>query len=193
MGSSTVIDEMTRHCASGPSLGIAFFYFDFYDKDTLLPAVLRSLIKQLSLQCTTAYDALTSLFSQYGEGQQPPPLDELMITLKSMIGAFSNVYIIFDALDEYSERDELLRILGLIHGWKIGTLHLLATSRKERDIEVGLDSLVSHRVPMDEILVEDDIRMHVVRILADDIKFRQYSGEEKKLIKTKLMEGAHGM
>ena len=108
---------MTRHCASGPSLAIAFFYFDFYDKDTLLPEVLRSPVEQLSLRCTTAYDVLTSLFSQYGEGQRYPSLEDLMTTLKSMIGAFANVYIVFDALDEYSERDELLRVLELMHGW----------------------------------------------------------------------------
>ena len=116
-----------------------------------------------------------------------------MTTLKSMIGAFANVYIVFDALDEYSERDELLRVLELMHGWEIGTLHLLATSRKERDIEVGLDSLVSHHVPMDEILVADDIQMHVIRTLDEDIKLQKYSEEEKELIETRLKGGAHGM
>ena len=188
-----MIDEITRHCASGPPLGFAFFYFDFYDKDTLLPAVLRSLIEQLSLRSMTAYNVFSRLFSQYGEGQRSPSLNDLMNTLKSMIGAFSNVYIIFDALDEYSDRDELLRVLGLIHGWEIGALHLLATSRNEPDIEVGLDSLVSHRVPMDEILVADDIQMHVVRALGEDIKLQRYSEAEKALIETTLTEGAHGM
>ena len=116
-----------------------------------------------------------------------------MNTLKSMIGTFSNVYIRFDALDEYSDRDELLRVLELIHGWEIGTLHLLATSRNEPDIEVGLDSLVSHPVPMDEILVADDIQMHVVRTLGEDAKLQRYSEEEKALVETTLTEGAHGM
>ena len=116
-----------------------------------------------------------------------------MTALRAMVGVFSNVYLVFDALDEYSERDELLGVLGLIHGWEIDTLHLLATSRREPEIEDGLNRLVTHRVPMEEILVADDIQMHVVRILDEDVKLQSYSEGKKVLIETTLTEGAHGM
>lgn len=74
------------------------------------------------------------------------------------------------------ERDEFLGLLGFIHRWKIGALHLLATSGEERDIEDRLHRLTSHRVSMDQGLFKDDIRTHVVRTLDDTEAFG--GGEE---------------
>jgi hypothetical protein len=103
------------------------------------------------------------------------------------------VYIVFDALDECPERSGVLAAVQGIHNWELDTLHLLATSRRERDIEDTLSGLISHEVPMDEKLIDDDIRVHVSRTLEDDIKFKRCSAGEKDMVMTTLMEGAHGM
>ncbi|KAF8527123.1 hypothetical protein JB92DRAFT_2670927, partial [Gautieria morchelliformis] len=44
---STIIEELFRHCKSQPSFVIAYFYFDFHDKDTRPEVALGSLVKQL--------------------------------------------------------------------------------------------------------------------------------------------------
>lgn len=85
-----------------------------------------------------------------------------------------------------------LKVLKEIHGWKLEKLHLLASSWKVRDIEETLSGLVSHQAPMDEDFVDGYIRVHVSRTLDHDIKFRMCSAE-KEMVKTTLMEGAHGM
>ncbi|KAF8522653.1 hypothetical protein JB92DRAFT_3268881, partial [Gautieria morchelliformis] len=133
---STVIEELSLHCRSDPSLAIAFFYFDFNNKDSLLNVVLRSLIKQLSLRANT-FHALESLFAQneHGGAHRAPDQEELMNTLKSIIKGYQTVYIVFDALDECPERSRFLEVIEEINDWKFDILHLMATSRKERDIE----------------------------------------------------------
>jgi len=190
--SSTIIEEISRHCKSGSLLAFAYFYFDFNDTDTRLNGILRSLITQLSLQFGSTPGALEKLFSENTEGHQPATPEKLVSTLKSIVGSFQTVYIIFDALDEYPKRVELLTLLRDFHNWGLGTLHILATSRNERDIAETLDSLVSHRIPM-EGFVDGDIRVYVSHTLDHDLKFQMCSAEEKKMIETTLISGAHGM
>ncbi|KAF8523571.1 hypothetical protein JB92DRAFT_2785034, partial [Gautieria morchelliformis] len=192
---STIIEELSLHCRSDPSLAIAFFYFDFTNKDTLPNAVLRSLIQQLSVQCTSTPHPPESLFSKnkLGGAHRDPGQEDLMSTLNTIIMGFQAVYIVFDALDECPERSKFLTVIREIHSWEFRILHLLATSRKERDIEEMLGGLISHEIPMDQSLVGSDIQLHVASTLEDDVKFSMYSAEEKEMVKTTLLKGAHGM
>ncbi|KAF8514298.1 hypothetical protein JB92DRAFT_2677115, partial [Gautieria morchelliformis] len=185
--------KLSRYCSSDPSTAMAFFYFDFNDKDSLPDVVFRSLIGQLTVQSTTIPHALETLFSRNAGTRRSVPQEELMSTLKSIIGGFKAVYIVFDALDECPERSRFLGAIKDIHDWKIDTLHLLATSRKERDIEDRLSGLISHEVPLYENLLDGDIRVHVSSTLEGDVKFRRYSAGEKEMVMTTLMQGAQGM
>jgi hypothetical protein len=186
--SSTVIDELINS-----SLVIAYFYFDYHNKDIQPHSVLSALIERLSSKCTSIPDGLEKLFSAYADSRRSPSLDELKSTLKSIIGSFENVYIVFDALDECAHRPEFLKLLEEIHGWNLDPLHLLATSRREQDIEDTLSGLVSHHIFMDKDLVAGDIEVHVSRTLDNDTKFCRCSAEMKENIKATLMEGADGM
>ncbi|KAF8502492.1 hypothetical protein JB92DRAFT_2794473, partial [Gautieria morchelliformis] len=192
---STIIEELSIHCSSNPSLTIAFFYFDFTNKDTFSNAVIRSLIKQLSVQCTSIPPALDSLFSKNGQAgtNRDPGQEDLMSTFKIIIRSFQAVYLVFDALDECPERSSFLKVLREVHDWKLDTLHLLVTSRKEGDIQKALGGLVSHEAPMDRCLVDGDIQVYVSRRLVEDIEFRMCSAGEKKMVMTTLMQGAQGM
>jgi hypothetical protein len=186
--SSTIIEELASH-----SLVVAYLYFDFYSKDIQTHSVLRALIQQLSSKCTSIPDGLEKLFSSCADSGQSPSPEELKSTLKSIMSSFENVYIVFDALDECPSRPEFLTLLEEIHGWDVDTLRILATCRKEQDIEETLSRLVSHQVFMDERFVDGDIEVHVSRILDDDIRFSRCSPDMKENIKATLMEGAHGM
>jgi hypothetical protein len=190
--SSTIIEELTNHCKTSPSLAVAYFYFEF-DKDIHPQAVLRSLIKQLSLSFSSTPDPLEKLFSENADGHRSPTSEQLMSTVKSFIRSFENVYIIFDALDECQHRREFLGLLKQFHGWALGPLHLLATSRREQDIATVLETLVSHDIHMDETLVDEDIRLHVSRRLGRDEEFRKVPEKERKTMENALAKGAGGM
>jgi hypothetical protein len=191
--SSTLIEEVLCHYGSDPSFAMAFFYFNFYDKNALPDAVLRSLIEQLTIQSTTIPHVLETLFSKNAGARQSVAQEELMFTLKAIIGGFRAVYIVFDALDECPERSRFLMTIKDIHDWELDTLHLLVTSRKERDIEVTLSGLISHEISMDENHVDGDIRVHVSRTIEDDTRFRMFSATEKEMVTTTLIRDAHGM
>ncbi|KAF8493152.1 hypothetical protein JB92DRAFT_1208461 [Gautieria morchelliformis] len=192
---STIVEDLSHHCRSDTSLAMAFFYFDFNNKDTPPDAVLRSLIEQLSMQCASNPPCSGSLFSKNEQGHrhQAPSQEDLMSTLKTIIRSFQAVYIVFDALDECPERSRFLKVLREDHDWKLDTMHLLATSRKEGDIQKALSGLVSHEVLMDETLVNGDIRVYVSRRLVEDVEFSMYSAHEKEMVKTTLTQRAHGM
>ena len=155
--------------------------------------VLRSIIRQLYTQCAHTPDALEKLFSENANGRRSPSLEQLISTLKSMIQSFDHAYIVFDALDECHDRRDFLKFLKELHGWGLGPLHLLATSRQEDDITRVLNPLVSCVVPMDRSFVDGDILVHVSKTLEDDGEFAVYSGEEREKIRDVLTKGAHGM
>ncbi|KAF8512781.1 hypothetical protein JB92DRAFT_2669017, partial [Gautieria morchelliformis] len=190
---STIIEELSRHSRSDPFLAMAFFYFDFNNKDTLPDDVLRSLIVQLSAQCVSTPHALESLFSMNEQGgvRRDPRQEDLMSTLKTIVMSFQVVYIVFDALDECPERSRFLKLLREVHDWKLDALHLLATSRKEGDISKALSGLVSHDISMNKSPVDRDIQVYVSRRL--DIEFSMCSTEEKEMVQSTLMKDAHGM
>jgi len=133
---STIIEEVSRHCWSDPSSVLAYFYFDFRDtQQQQSESLLCSLTTQLSSHYSTCPDLLAALYSQNLDGQRQPTMKDLMTTLKDMLGGFQHVYLIMDALDECEDREQLLLLIQEITEWKLGTVHILATSRKERDME----------------------------------------------------------
>ncbi|KAF8493573.1 hypothetical protein JB92DRAFT_1172769 [Gautieria morchelliformis] len=75
-------------------------------KTVLCSTVIEELINHslLSSKCTSIPDGLEKLFSAYADSRRSPAPDELKTILKSIIGSFENVYIVFDALDECPSR-----------------------------------------------------------------------------------------
>jgi hypothetical protein len=191
--SSTTIEELLRHSRSDPCVATAFFYFEFEKKHTLPDVIIRSLIEQLTVQSTIIPDVLESLFTKNAGARRSVAQEDQMETLKSIIRSSRTVCLVFDALDECPERSRFLGTIIEIHDWELDTLHLLATSWKERDIEQILSGLVSYEVPMDPSLEDRDIRVHVFITLEEDVKFTMCSAEEKQMVKASLIGGAHGM
>ena len=103
-----------------------------------------------------------------------------------------DVYIILNALDEGQDQCEFLKLLEIIHGWELGTLHLLETSQQEQDISKVLNDLVSHKVAMNKS-IDGDIRFHVSKTLDHDIKFGMYSEKDRKMVENTLTESVHRM
>src|SRR4051794_2299950 len=141
-----------RHCQ--PASAVAFFYFDFNNEEKQRHGnLVRSLIVQLSAQSTRTSNALNGLYSCHQDGQQAPTAEKLVETLQEMICNSHQTYIILDALDECTEREELLVLIKDMAEWNLGKLHILATSRREKDIEDALESLVTDQICIQTALV----------------------------------------
>lgn len=196
--SSTVIQDVLRHCANDPGIVVAYFYFDFTDADKQKPdLMIRSLISQLSERCIKMPSALEALYSSSDKGNRQPSLDALMDVLQQMLQEFPQPYIILDALDECADRAELMKILEQMAGWQPEKMRVLVTSRKERDIESSLEDIVNgeYIICLQSHIVDKDIQTYVRQRLSDDkgLKKWQKDAEIRREIETTLIEGSHGM
>ena len=98
-----------------------------------------------------------------------------------------------DALDECSDQADLLAVLVEMADWKLHNLHVLATSRREPDINERLTPIVSLIVSLDSDLVDADIRLYLSTTLVRDKRFRVWNAVERQEIEENLMQQARGM
>jgi hypothetical protein len=159
--------------------------------------MIRSLISQLSRQCVEVPATLETLFSSCENGQRHSPLDDFLEVLQQILRGFPQSYIILDALDECTTRAELMGILEIMTGWRLEKLHILVTSRRERDIESSLEDFVDkqHTICLQSELVDKDIHTYIRQRLSEDknLKKWQKDHEIRQEIETALVNGAHGM
>src|ERR1700675_4887158 len=101
--SSSIIINTISYCEAHPSHGYAYYFFDGRDSQKELQAhknLILSLITQLSHQCNGLRAVLSELYNSCSSGQQEPSIGALQNTLQTIVGGYSQVYIIIDSLDE---------------------------------------------------------------------------------------------
>lgn len=174
---------------------VLYFYFDFNDTSKQsFEKMLRSLVSQLYQQHRPSQQHLHQLYSSCKDGKEQPSTQALITTFQSMTGAAKNVVIVLDALDECEARRDLLNWLAL---QKPESARVLLTSRKEGDIDASLSKQIPAAgiVPIQEGIVDEDIRKVVHSRIAEDEDLQRWKGslEVQKEIETALMEKAAGM
>ncbi|KAI1528603.1 vegetative incompatibility protein HET-E-1, partial [Pyrenophora tritici-repentis] len=141
--SSTIIEHLLQHCHDDTSIVTAYFYFDFNDTQKQDPELmLRSLLCQFLQRSVVIPKGVDALFLSCENGKRQPSLHALLEVTREAAQEFAHVYVVLDALDECTQRSELMDMLDTVAGWQLNKLHLLMTSRKERDIETSLESYV---------------------------------------------------
>ena len=148
---------------------------------------------QFSSRGTGIPDGLTALYSNGQQGEQQPMTTSLMKALRDILAGFHHAYILLDALDECAEQDKLLSFIRQVSDWKLGQLHILATSRPDPVIEACLASRVSDAINLQSAPVDADIQLHIRKCLQTDFRLSKWPLEVKKDIETSLMNGANGM
>ncbi|THW42121.1 hypothetical protein D6D22_05067 [Aureobasidium pullulans] len=192
--SASIIEDLQQSRLSR-STTLLYFYFDFNDvRKQTLDGLLRSLVWQLSSSSSN----YASLEIPYNHNKLQPSILKLKELLKTMLFASSgHVIIVLDALDECTERSELLPWLSQIAGRCTSNVQIIITSRKEYDIRVALekwmttDSMIS--IPHSQ--VDEDIRTYVrARIISDEgLKRWENKPRVQDKIEKHLMGKAQGM
>ena len=196
--SSTIIQNTMAYCRHRTNSTVLYFYFDFNDVEKQRQEkMIRSLIIQLFSQCVCMPQALESLYSSCMNGESRPLYSSLLAILRQMMGQLEETYLIIDALDECLERQELLASIQELIGWKNRNLHILTTSRREKDIEDSMDSFNNNqgRICLQSILVSNDIRVYIHDRLQTDPTLRRWQKQPKvqQEIEDTLMGKADGM
>jgi hypothetical protein len=196
--SSTILNDLFHSYQPQAGYVVIYFYFDFSDPQKRVSEVMvRSIIAQLLRNCSMIPNSLDSLFSQYRTNQGQVSIEAYLGILKDLIQNFVHVYLVLDALDECESRAELADTLATMAKWRIETLHLLVTSRKERDIERCLEDLVDKKciVSLQSQIVDSDIQLYVLARLCKDKDLQKWYKDRKLQdeIEKVLLNGAHGM
>jgi hypothetical protein len=177
--SSTIIQNVVQTCQDRTS-STAYFYFDFNDgAQRRHDKLVRSLVLQLSGQDLEGQRKLEQLYSSCKHGQQQPTEGALVTILAELLANRNNVYILIDAIDECQPRDQLMEFIQTMMDWGSKSLHLLVTSRKERDIMDALECLVTNEICVETAEVNADIQVHIRERLQNDLKLRKWPHRSK--------------
>ena len=190
--SSTIIHSCMSQCArDADNRFTAFYFFSFADtaKQTSM-SLMKSLIYQMLGHVKEVPGLLRGLYSSF-ENREPPKPD-LLVIMKALISEFQDVFIIVDALDESTERENSAKILGQIREWNMKGTHILVTSRDEPDLRQELKPLADKLVPAQNPFVDLDIAWYVARRLQNDKKLLRWSGQ-REIIQDALVKGAEGI
>jgi hypothetical protein len=128
----------------------------------------------------------------YGRGQQQPSTKSLQDALHVILNGLNSAYIIIDSLDECTERDKVLSWIRQVVSQKMPNLHMVVTSRPERDIEDILQPLDSCYVDV-RGGADADIEKYIDWELAEDPKLNRWEKPIQENIRKALIRGAQGM
>ncbi|EGU74404.1 hypothetical protein FOXB_15094, partial [Fusarium oxysporum f. sp. conglutinans Fo5176] len=171
------------------------FFFDFSDsRKQKLENLLRSLAVQLYHTGNEAARRLDNLFTSHDDGQRQPDTNALSACVDAMIQTAGKVFIIMDALDECTKREELLH---WIRGLASSNSQLLVTGRPEVEFQREIPRLLDERncVLLDKQAVNADIYSYVEATLEQKPDFvdKKLSPSILEEIRDKIGNGADGM
>ena len=188
--SSTIIHNLLKE--SSTNAIILYFDFDFQVREKQsFDKCLRSLLVQVLNRVPAASEIIKRFYIVHDNGNTSPSLSSLMDCFRQTVNEAGSVYLVLDALDECSNRLELLK--GLKNICKYIHLHSIVTSRKELDIEDTLDDLVTWQIPLEESVVDSDVRVFVRAQMQSDNNLLKWPDDIRNEIETTLLKGANGM
>ncbi|KAL2802727.1 hypothetical protein BJX63DRAFT_425838 [Aspergillus granulosus] len=193
--SASVIENVMEVKTTAIGVAVVYFYFDFSDdKKQVMGGMIRSILSQLAAQCSTYPSVLEDLNLQYGAVGFQAPATDLLQTLQSMFSEFSQVYLVLDALDECSERQTLFSFLDTIQKWEAGSLHMITTTRMDREIDSFLSTLTCENFELQPERINSDISLYVEERISTDPNLRTCRHDEiREEVKQTLMAMAGGM
>jgi hypothetical protein len=193
--SATVLDYL----AKGNDNPILNFFFDFSDTEKqTYESMLRSLTFQLYEGGIDSALHLNTSFQAHQHGKVQPEAKALSAILFKMLGVQKRVFIVLDALDESTSRDDILKwIEDIISRPELAHVQLLYTSRPESEFLRRIPIFIGEEgcLPLDEQAVNSDIRSWVSAQLSQRRDFTEKPLSQGLLeeIQRKVGDGADGM
>ena len=195
---STIIEHVEALCED-TKIRSAYFYFDFtQEAKQTVSGFLRSMLAQLCSTGPVFPQEIRELYSKHMGKKQQPSIESLVTTFLEVLRCLKPVCITLDALDECStihspERETMLKLIYKVKDECAEGVKMLILSRQERDIEDELHSVFTDRICIQNRVVDNDIGVHVRKLLADDSRLRKWPPAIKEEIHQSLVQGAHGM
>ncbi|KAI9854271.1 MAG: hypothetical protein M1813_001311 [Trichoglossum hirsutum] len=207
--SSTIIREIEK-AGLGP---LAYFYFSFQRKgrepqdyvglvQSLLIQIVKGLIYQDSLR-TDHYHLPRAFRKLYDDNNNELSsrleIEKLKPAFLGVLAESKETYIIIDALDECPEpedREKVIDFLIWLSRCAQSSIHILITSRRERDIENAISKMPREdlcMIPIQDRKANHDIRRHLQTRMEEDSVFKTWDHELQARVVEDLIEKADGV
>ena len=134
---------------------------------------------------------MADLYKRCGEVRQPSD-EQLENILRDILDRFAHAYIVIDALDECTDREKTLNWAQKLitdAKRKAANLHIVVTSRPERDIDEIFAALDPDSIDVGEANANDIaeyLKLHM------ESKFTKYDESTRAKIKTEMEEHSDG-
>ena len=131
------------------------------------------------------------LYKGCGEVRHPSD-EQLQNILRDILDRFSNAYIMIDALDECTDREKTLKWANKLisdTNCKAANLHIVVTSRPERDIHDIFAALDPHSIDAGEANTEAIVEHLKLQMKS---KFMKYDENTRAKIMSELEDHAEG-
>ena len=194
--SSTAIEDLKINTASLSAADLAYFYFDFNDAEKQhVKGLISSLVAQISHSRPGAAEKVQDMYKRCQNGLQQPSMDSLRDCLREVLHGGPDTFLAIDALDECTQRGQLLNLIKEVCSWKLPNVKILTTSRSERDVEEVMSNLTTCTVCIQSAKIDPDIRLYVDKRLHSDPKLQRWSNNADLIeeIQMALVSGADGM
>ncbi|KAG5809640.1 hypothetical protein H9Q74_005480 [Fusarium xylarioides] len=129
---ASIIGDLLHRFEPEDRVGVAFVYCSYKRQhEQSVEACMASLLKQLVHQLPKLPPTIRSLYRRHKNNQTRPSLDEIAQALQAVIDSREQVYLVVDALDEYSKTaGDLTSFLeGIFQLQSERNANILATSR----------------------------------------------------------------
>ena len=134
---------------------------------------------------------MADLYKRCGEIRQPSD-EQLENVLRDILDRFAHSYIMIDALDECTDREKTLNWINKLTSntnCKAANLHIVVTSRPERDIDENFVALHPHSIDVGEANTKDIAEFLQLHMKS---KFLKYDENTRAKIKAEMEEHADG-
>lgn len=184
---SIVVDDLRTTFRNEPSTGIAYIYCDFRRQDDQkVRVLLASLLKQLAETRSSLPQSVKKLYDRHKDKRSQPSLDEVLETLHSVVGIYSKIYFIIDALDECQTSNGCrTKFLAEIFGLQAKSgANVFATSRFLPEITEKFKGSISTEIRA----TDEDVRRYIDGHMPKLPNFVGYSSERQKELQQELQE-----
>jgi hypothetical protein len=173
-------------------VGVAYPYCNYKRQaEHTTPNLLAAVLKQLVQDRPSITQLLSGLYDHHQVRRTRLSPEETVSVLPSMLGNYSKVYVVIDALDECPERDGTRsQLLKLCHSLQGQTdLRLMATSRHISDIVAEFKDK-----PQVEVRASNaDVKRYVEGKIDHLAKCVQRDHDLRELVKDRIVEAVDGM
>lgn len=185
--------QLREEFGTPSNVGIACIYCNFVEQDVQTPVnLLASIWRQLAYNRDSLSTDIEELYKIHRRQGTKPTLEEVTMILWSEIVRYSKVFVVIDALDECSEKNQSREILLTSLRTLGPKLNIMATSRFLENIRIEFQPMAQLEISASN----NDVEKFVTERISRDARLSKFVKKDmalRKAIIEAVVENAQKM